>query len=119
SETNIDNFWFRKLDKKQKVIFLSERSGWRQLYMVDMITKETKPLTQGNYYINSVVHTNEDKEEIFFLASGKDPKMNPYHQLLYKVDFKGNTTLLTPENAHHIVSFSEDGNYFVDYYSTV
>lgn len=119
SETNIDNFWFRKLDKKQKVIFLSERSGWRQLYMVDMITKETKPLTQGNYYINSVVHTNEDKEEIFFLASGKDPKMNPYHQLLYKVDFKGNTTLLTPENAHHIVSFSEDGNYFVDNYSTV
>lgn len=119
SETNIDNFWFRKLDKKQKVIFLSERSGWRQLYMVDMITKETKPLTQGNYYINSVVHTNEDKEEIFFLASGKDPKMNPYHQLLYKVDFKGNTTLLTPKNAHHIVSFSEDGNYFVDNYSTV
>jgi len=119
SETNIDNFWFRKLDKKQKVIFLSERSGWRQLYMVDMITKETKPLTQGNYYINSVVHTNEDKEEIFFLASGKDPKMNPYHQLLYKVDFKGNTTLLTPENAHHIVSFLEDGNYFVDNYSTV
>ncbi|WP_205334706.1 S9 family peptidase [Gelidibacter japonicus] len=119
SETNIDNFWFRKLDKKQKVIFLSERSGWRQLYMVDMITKETKPLSQGNYYINSVVHTNEDKEEIFFLASGKDPKMNPYHQLLYKVDFKGNTTLLTPENAHHIVSFSEDGNYFVDNYSTV
>ncbi|WP_417370681.1 prolyl oligopeptidase family serine peptidase [Gelidibacter japonicus] len=119
SETNIDNFWFRKLDKKQKVIFLSERSGWRQLYMVDMITKETEPLSQGNYYINSVVHTNEDKEEIFFLASGKDPKMNPYHQLLYKVDFKGNTTLLTPENAHHIVSFSEDGNYFVDNYSTV
>lgn len=119
SETNIDNFWFRKLDKKQKVIFLSERSGWRQLHMVDMTTKETKPLTQGNYYINSVVHTNEDKEEIFFLASGKDPKMNPYHQLLYKVDFKGNTTLLTPENAHHIVSFSEDGNYFVDNYSTV
>lgn len=119
SETNIDNFWFRKLDKKQKVIFLSERSGWRQLHMVDMITKETNPLTQGNYYINSVVHTNEDKEEIFFLASGKDPKMNPYHQLLYKVDFKGNTTLLTPENAHHIVSFSEDGNYFVDNYSTV
>ncbi|MBO3099175.1 S9 family peptidase [Gelidibacter pelagius] len=119
SETNIDNFWYRKLDKKQKVIFLSERSGWRQLYMVDMKTKATTRLTQGNYYINSVAHTSEDKEEIYFLASGKDLNMNPYHQQLYKVDFKGNTTLLTPENAHHSVSFSEDGNYFVDNYSTV
>ena len=29
SETNIDNFWFRQLQEKLKVIFLSERSGWR------------------------------------------------------------------------------------------
>lgn len=119
SETNIDNFWFRKFSDKQKVIFLSERSGWRQLYMVDIKTKDTKPLTQGNYYINSVVHTDEKKEEIFFLASGKDPKINPYHQQLFKVDFKGSVTLLTPESAHHSVSFSGDGQYFVDNYSTV
>ncbi|MBA6153176.1 DPP IV N-terminal domain-containing protein [Gelidibacter gilvus] len=119
STTNIDNFWFKKLEGKQKVIFLSERSGWRQLYLVDIETTETIPLTQGTYYINSVVHVSEDKEEIFFLASGKNPKMNPYHQQLYKVDFKGNTTLLTAENAHHVVSFSKDGRYFVDNYSTV
>ncbi|WP_035479368.1 S9 family peptidase [Gelidibacter mesophilus] len=119
SKTNIDNFWYRKFDNKQKVIFLSERSGWRQLYMVDIKTNETKPLTSGKFYINSVIHTDEENEEIYFLASGKDPKMNPYHQQLFKVDFKGNTLLLTPENAHHLVSFSNDGLYFVDNYSSV
>ncbi|MBJ7881516.1 S9 family peptidase [Gelidibacter salicanalis] len=119
SATNIDNFWFRSFDKKQKVIFLSERSGWRQLYMVDLKTKAITPLTKGNYYINSVVHTDEDKEEIYFLASGKEANMNPYHEQLYKVDFKGHIALLTPENAHHSISFSEDGQHFVDNYSTV
>jgi len=119
SETNIDNFWFRQFQDKGKIIFLSERSGWRQLYMVDIKTKETKPLATGNYYINSVAHTDEDKESIYFLASGKEPNANPYHQKLYRVNFKGEVTLLTTENTHHIVDFSEDGTYFVDNYSTI
>lgn len=119
SETNIDNFWFKNLEKNQKIIFLSERSGWRQLYMIDVATQVTKPITLGNYYINSVVHVDEDSEEIYFLASGKDSNSNPYHQKLYKSSFKGDLTLLTPENTHHIVDFSEDGKYFTDNYSTV
>ena len=52
SKTNIDNFWFHQLQEKQKVIFLSERSGWRQLYMVDLKTNKTSAITTGNYYIN-------------------------------------------------------------------
>jgi dipeptidyl-peptidase-4 len=119
SKTNIDNFWFRKLEEKQKVIFLSERSGWRQLYMVDLKTNKTTALTNGNYYINSVVYTDEKTQAIYFLASGKETNSNPYHQQLYKVDFSGKTTLLTPELAHHEVRFSEDGKHFVDNYSTI
>lgn len=120
SETNIDNFWFRKFDDKQKVIFLSERSGWRQLYIVDIKTKETKAITKGNYYINSIVHTDEDKEDIYFLASGKDANSNPYHQKLYRTNFDGGEVeLLTPENTHHIINFSEDGEHFSDNFSTI
>ena len=119
SETNIDNFWFRKFDDKEKVIFLSERSGWRQLYMVDIKTKKTRAITKGNYYINSVVYTKEDKEEIYFLASGKEPNANPYHQKLYRVNFDGEVTLLTPENTHHIIAFSRDGKYFSDNFSAI
>ncbi len=119
SETNIDNFWFRKFDDKQKVIFLSERSGWRQLYIIDLKTNKTKPITLGNYYINAIEYTNEDKEEIYFLASGKDARMNPYHQQLYRVDFDGEVTLLTPENTHHIVNFTKDGKHFADNFSAI
>ncbi len=119
SKTNIDNFWFRPLEEKQKVLFLSERSGWRQLYMVDLKTIETKPLTSGNYFINNVGHIDEENETIYFLASGKEEGINPYHQQLYKVNLNGKITLLTPENRHHSVSFSEDGKHFVDNYSAI
>lgn len=119
SDTGIDNFEFRAVEDKQKIIFLSERSGWRQLYIVDAKTNETKSLTNGNYYINSIQYIDEEEEIIYFLASGKEEGNNPYHQQLYKVNFKGETTLLTPENTHHIINFSRDGTYFVDNHSTI
>ena len=39
--------------------------------MIDLETKKRSALTTGEYYINSVLHTDEDKEEIYFIASGK------------------------------------------------
>ena len=119
SETNIDNFWFRQLQEKLKVIFLSERSGWRQLYMVDLKTNKISAITTGDYYINSVVYTDEDKEEIYFMASGKEPNSNPYYQKLYRVNFEDKVTLLTPGNTHHSINFSKNGKYFADNYSTI
>ena len=119
SDTGIDNFEFRVLEDKQKIIFLSERSGWRQLYILDLETNKTKQLTSGNYYVNNLKYIDEVNETLYFLGSGKEKGNNPYHQQVYKVNFKGNETLLTPENVHHQVSFSEDGKYFVDNYSTI
>ncbi|MCO4822561.1 MAG: prolyl oligopeptidase family serine peptidase [Flavobacteriaceae bacterium] len=119
SNTGIDNFDYRVLEEKDKIIFLSERTGWRQMYILDLKTNETKQLTSGNYYINSIDYIDEDNETIYFLASGKETSSNPYHQQLYKINFKGKETLLTQENAHHQIDFSKDGDYFVDNYSTI
>ncbi len=119
STTNIDNFTFELLEKLQKVVFLSERSGWRQLYILDLKTNKTTPLTTGNYYINDIKYVDEKTGDIYFLASGKEENNNLYHQQLYKTNLSGIVTLLTPENTHHNVSFSKDGNYFVDSYSTI
>ena len=119
STTNIDNFSWWPLEKKNKVIFLSERSGWRQLYWVDLTTGKTRAITKGIYYINGVDHIDEETGIIYFRASGKESGMNPYHQQLYKTTLDGKVTLLTPEETHHRISFSEDGKHFVDNYSTI
>jgi len=119
SNTGIDNFEYRSIEDKQKLIFLSKRTGWRQLHIVDLKTNKTSLLTGDGYYINSVEHLDKKNGIIYFLASGKETNNNPYHQQLYKVDFNGKVTLLTPELAHHQVDFSEDGKHFIDNYSTV
>ena len=119
SKTNIDNFEYRLLEDKQKIIFLSERTGWRQLHIVDLKTNTTRLLTSDKYYINSIEHIDEEKETIYYLASGKESGNNPYHQQVYKVDFNGKEELLTPELKHHQVDFSKNGTYFSDNISTI
>ena len=120
SETSIDNFTYIPLDSLKKVLFLSERCGWRQLYVHDLETNKTNALTKGEYYIHSIEFIDEERRMIHFLASGKEPGSNPYHQYLYKVSLDGGTEqLITHEAMNHTVAFSKDGKYFVDNMSSI
>ena len=119
SDTNIDNFNYTLVEEQGKVLFLSERSGWRQLYAYNLQKGKTTALTSGQFHINQISHIDKKKGLVYFLASGKEEGNNPYHQQLYVVNFKGKLSLLTPEKTHHSIQFSDDGKYFVDHYSTV
>ncbi len=119
SSTNIDNFNYSLAEKNGLLFFLSEKSGWRQLYSLDIKTRQEKAVTNGKYYVNSIDRIDEGKKRIFFTASGMDTEHNPYFQNLYKVSYTGNgLTLLTEEDRHHQTSISPDGKYFVDNFST-
>ncbi|PPK87816.1 dipeptidyl-peptidase-4 [Neolewinella xylanilytica] len=120
SPTNIDNFSVELAESSDRLFFLSEKSGWRQLYGLELTTGRENRLTRGDFYVNEIVRVDEAAATVYFLASGREPGHNPYHQQLYRVDFDGSDLqLLTPENANHRISFSPDGNYLVDNYSTV
>ena len=118
SNTNIENFDYQLIND-HKIVFYSERSGWRQLYLLDISSGKTKRLTSDGYVVNDISYVDKDKETIYYLASGKEENNNPYHQQLYCVDFNGNEKLLTAENLHHKINFSKDGKYFVDNMSTI
>lgn len=118
SNTNIENFDYQLIND-HKIVFYSERSGWRQLYLLDISSGKTKRLTSDGYVVNDISYVDKDKETIYYLASGKEENNNPYHQQLYCVDFNENEKLLTAENLHHKINFSKDGKYFVDNMSTI
>jgi dipeptidyl-peptidase-4 len=120
SETNIDNFAYEFAEESDRMFFLSEKSGWRQLYSLDLNTKKEKSITNGAYYVNSIVSIDQENQKIYFMASGKEEGRNPYYQHLYSVSFNGkNLKLVTPEDRHHKVSMSPNGEYLVDNFSTV
>ncbi len=119
SATNIDNFEYWPAEKAGKIVFSSERSGWKQLYLIDLATRQLAPLTKGEYFVNDIEHVDETGGWVYFSASGREKGRNPYYQLLYRVSLKGGEPqLLTPEDAAHRVSFSPCGRYFTDNYST-
>ncbi|GAA4836545.1 S9 family peptidase [Algivirga pacifica] len=120
STTNIDGFTYQLAEEAGLLFFLSEKDGWRQLYSLQLNNKKEKRLTKGEFYIHSIEKIDQEKKKIYFLAAGKEKGSNPYHQRLYSISFSGkNLQLLTPENTHHRIDLSPEGQYFVDNYSTV
>ncbi|HEX9649371.1 MAG TPA: prolyl oligopeptidase family serine peptidase [Cyclobacteriaceae bacterium] len=120
SETNIDNFSYFLAEKTGKIIITSERSGWKQLYVLDLKTKELMSITNGDYYIDDVEFINEEEGWLLFLASGKQAGINPYFQQLYKISLNGKGLKnMTADDLHHEISISRDGNYFFDNISSV
>jgi dipeptidyl-peptidase 4 len=119
SKTNIDNFNYWLLESQNKILFSSERSGWKQLYTLDLKSKVITQLALGNYYVDNVVHIDEQVGFVYFTASGREAGRNPYHQHLYRAAInKKEVKLLTPENFNHEIDFAPGSKYVVDNYST-
>jgi dipeptidyl aminopeptidase/acylaminoacyl peptidase len=114
-----ENLW-RPLPASNELLWWSQRDNWIHLYLYDLTTGKLKNrITTGDGNVEDIVRVDEKARTIYFMAQGKDPGRDPYFQHLYRIGFDGKgQTLLTPENANHVVSVSPDGKYFVDAYST-
>ena len=104
-----------------EIIYASERSGWRHLYLVDAETGEFKnQITHGEYVVRAIDQIDEEKRQIWFRASGKNRDQDPYLIHYYRVNFDGTgLAALTDGNGNHSVQFSPDRKYIIDTYSRV
>jgi dipeptidyl-peptidase-4 len=111
---------WRYLPKSNELLWFSERDGWGQMYLYDLTTGKLKnQITHGEGNVTQVLHVDEKARTIYFLAVGKETGRDPYFSSFYSVKFDGSEmNLLTPENADHGVTVSNDGRNFVDAYST-
>jgi dipeptidyl aminopeptidase/acylaminoacyl peptidase len=109
------------MTKSEEIIYLSEKDGWRHLYLIDVTTgKITNPITKGEYVIRYVDRIDEEKRQIWFRASGRNPGQDPYLMHYYRVNFDGTgLTPLTEGNGWHGISYSPDQKFIIDTYSRV
>lgn len=102
----------------REMLWSSERSGWRHIYLIDCATGIAKPVTQGQWVVRSVEHVDEANRTMLFAASGVNPNEDPYLVHYYRINLDGSAMVcLTPEAANHTATFSGSYQYLVDAYS--
>jgi len=118
-ESGNDAHNWRFLPASNEVIWFSERDNWGQLYLYDLQTGRLKnQITDGEGNVTQVVSVDEKNRVVYFRGVGKEKGRDPYFIHLYRIGLDGrNLTLLTPEDATHVVAQLPSGRFFVDSYS--
>jgi len=109
------------LDKTAELIYVSERDGWRHLYLIDVKSGTVKnTITEGAYVVRGVDRIDEEKRQIWFRAGGRNADQDPYFVHYYRVNFDGTGLVaLTEGNGSHSVQYSPDRKFLIDTYSRV
>ena len=87
---NLNLTYVNWLEKSDEIIYASEMDGWRHLYLVDVKEGKIKnQITKGEWVVRGIDRIDEDKRQIWFRASGKNPDQDPYFVHCYRVNFDG------------------------------
>ena len=106
------------LKKGKYFTWISERDGWRHVYVVSRSGKRIRFITPGPYDVIRVQHIDEKKGWLYYIASPR----NPTQRYLYRTHlFKhSKPKQLTPENHEgtHGYRISPDSKWAIHTFST-
>ncbi len=111
----------RFFDKSDELIWMSERSGWNHLYLIDSRTGRVKnAITSGEWVVRGVDRVDEAKRQVWFRAGGIHPGQDPYHVHHCRVGLDGTgLVVLTEGDGTHEVEPSPSGRFLIDRHSRV
>ncbi|MFT4114119.1 prolyl oligopeptidase family serine peptidase [Silvibacterium sp.] len=124
--TGTGKFYRHDMNDGHEILWLSERDGWAHLYLYNGRTGQLEnQVTHGDWVVRGVNYVDEKNREIYFEASGVDPKIDPYFTQGYRIKFDGTgmepvtAGVAAMEPANHQLAYSEDGQYYTDLWSRV
>lgn len=121
--TDRDDAWLRVSDEMfwskdgTEFTWLSERDGWRHLYLVSRDGESIRKVTDGEYDVVRLLHVDESTSTVYFIASPE----NPTERYLYAIQLDGShLRRVTPEgmSGTHAYSISSDGRFAIHSYSS-
>lgn len=106
------------LPKSDEMLWTSEQSGYRHVYLVNTVTGKQQQITKGNWVLRDIDSVDYTKREIWFSASGMNVAEDPYFVHYYRIGFDGKHLVsLSPEQGNHKVTFSPDRLCYLDTYA--
>jgi dipeptidyl aminopeptidase/acylaminoacyl peptidase len=112
----------RDLSDGKEIIWMSERDGWKHLYLYDGLNGRVKnQITKGPWVVRNVQRVDEQRRQIYFSAGGMNADQDPYFTHYYRINFDGSGLVpLTMENGTHTITWSPDStSYYVDSWTRV
>ncbi|MGO3182581.1 MAG: DPP IV N-terminal domain-containing protein [Aequorivita sp.] len=101
-------------DSSEDFIWMSEKDGFMNLYLVNTTKGIVKQLTKNKWVAKEIVGNNDKGTEVYFTGTGE----SPLDTKLYSVTVSnGKQKELTPVSGVHNASVSSDGKYIFDQYS--
>ena len=102
----------RYLADGRRFFWISERSGFRNIYLYDLTGKLLSTVTSHPFEVGSIEHVDENARVLWYTARDGDNHMK---MQLHRVGFDGRgDRRLTDPAFNHTVTLSPDAQYFVD-----
>lgn len=104
------------LKQSHQFVWISEKDGFKHIYLHDNDGKLVKQLTTGTWVVDSIAAIDEKQKSIYFTGRAD----TPVEKHLYKVNFDGSGLMrVSQRSGFHAISFSKDASVYVDEYSTI
>ena len=121
--TEADSAWVEQFDELRflnggkDILWMSERSGWSQLYLFPRGGGEPRALTSGNFDVLGVQRVDTVGKWVYYTASPD----NPTQRYLYRINYgkRGPAQRISPvtEPGTHGYDLSPSGHYAIHFYS--
>jgi dipeptidyl-peptidase-4 len=106
----------RWLKDNKRFLWISERNGWRNLYLYDISGKLLSTVTSHQFEVANIVRVDEDANVLWYMGRDGD---NPMKLQLHRVGLDGqNDVRLTDPKFNHQCDLSPDGKHFIDVIQT-
>ncbi|MGB1258701.1 MAG: prolyl oligopeptidase family serine peptidase [Akkermansiaceae bacterium] len=114
----------RILNGEKQMLWLSQRSGFLHLYLLDASNGKVVRNLTGSLgktgLVREIVKVDEESREIYLKVAGCYPKQDPYYIHYVKVNMdSGKMIPLTNANGTHDIHLSPDNKYYLAKWSRV
>ncbi len=111
--TGVDDMMFFP-DKTHDFFWISDRSGYYQIYRYNYEGSLVNRVTQGDWDVNQVTGINTRTQTIYYTSA----EHSPLEEQLYSIHFDGSQKQrLTPASGSHRIDMSTNQEYYLDSYS--
>ena len=98
--------------KSRRFLWISERNGFRNIYVGDLSGAPLRAVTQNNFEVGRIVRVDEKNGQLYYIARSAP---NPYHFQLHRVGLDGkHDTRMTDPTWHHTIDLAPDAKHFTD-----